>query len=397
MAITKKIINEDLQKLLIGKVYKTFGKTITHSLQCERLCEEIKFVTRKKLGNNTVRRFLGFLNTSFSTSLNTLNILSDYAGYDDWHSFTEKSSNLVYVPLSIETESNFYLNFYKIEIREEGDMNYHNACRNIAFRILFNNALLENLSIQLAKNKIAQIYFYERFPFIDGLASSYQKSLKFYIQNKTDEQALIFGNSLLFLSAFLGCNTKELNIYHTRINKISLNDSMHPFIIARYIGTNILFAKSKNEDVDIWIKEVQLWNAFFLRKKNINFWHYPYFQHMICDYLNLAEYFEDSSKISKTINQLNGKYEVEDGYEEALNIICNISKHLISKEKYINWFEEKTAFALCNPLFKKYYELQANCIYYSLLKKSKKKEVINKTILELINQTGFTFFNKHLD
>jgi len=398
MARIKTLLNESHQKILVEELYKKFGTVITHSHQCEKLCDEIKQTLKKDIGANTLRRFLGFLKTEFAASLKTLDILAEYSGYENWASFKEQADKLKYEPLSIQTEAAFYLNFYKIEMREEGDMNYHNACRNIALRILFNNSLLDKLAAPLAKNSISQIYFYERFPFIDGLGSNYKKYVKFYLEYKSTEESRIFGNALLFLSAFLCENAKDLNAYNSNLQKIRLNETMHPFTIARYIGSNILYAFKKNEDVTGWIKEAFKWNSFFLLKKNRSFWHFPYYQYMICDYLNLAEEFENSGTIINTIRKFkNEKYEIEEGYEQGFQIVSNIAKHKRLGVDFRKRIDTTNAINLCNPLFRKYHELQILCVKRKLLPIGKKKEKINNTILKLVEDTGFVFFSNYLE
>ena len=283
-------------------------------------------------------------------------------------------------------------------MREEGDMNYHNACKNIALRILFNNALLDKLASSLAKSPISQIYFYERFPYIDGLGSDYKKYLKFYLQYKSTEESKIFGNALLFLSAFLCENSKELNTYHSNLQQIQINETMHPFTVARYVGSNILYCYKKNIDNSEWIDESFRWNKFFLIKKNISFWHFPYYQYMICDYLNLAGEFDDSLTIINSIRQFkNEKYEIEEGYEQGLEIISNISKHKKIGVDFRKQIESTNSITLCNPLFKKFHELQVLCIQQKLLQKGKRKEKIRAVITNLINETGFIFFNNYLE
>ncbi len=398
MARIKNPVNDSHQKLLIEEVSKKFGTTLSRSHQCQKLSEEIRHTTRKSIGANTVRRFLGFLKTEFATSLKTLDILAEYSGYENWSSFKEQADKLKYEPLSIHTEAAFYLNFYKIDMREEGDMNYHNACRNIALRILFNNALLAKLASSLAKNPISQIYFYERFPFIDGLGSDYKKYLTFYLHHKSTEEAKIFGNALLFLSAFLCENFRKLNTYHSNLQQIEINETMHPFTIARYVGSNILYCFKRNIDNGEWIEECLKWNRFFLLKKNISFWHFPYYQYMICDYLNLAGEFEDSHTIINSIRQFkNEKYEIEEGYEQGLEIISNIAKHKKIGVDFRRQIDNTNALSLCSPLFKKFHELQVLCIEQKLLQQGKRKEKIWTAITKLINETGFVFFNHYLE
>lgn len=387
---------DKIQKEQLSKyVYDKFGKKLKYSHQCIQLSAEIKSITGKNIGANTVRRFLGFLNHNFSTSLTTLNILSEYAGFHDWYSFTEKDTSTSFMPLTLDQEALLYLNFYAIDVKTEGDMNYHNVCRNIAVRILYNPVLLEKLAPLLAKIPTAQIYFFERFPYIDGLCNSYKRSIQLYLQKKTDE-AQIFGNCLLFLSAYLCNNHEDLKTYHVRLNQHPLNDSMHPFAIARYIGSNLLYAHIKRENTVGWVAEVNKWNNFFLRKENMSFWQYPYFQHMICDYLNLAGYFNDSYQIVKTKDHLVKKYEIEKGYEEALDVITHISRYAKSPDKFMNWLAATDSPNNISPLFKKYFELQVLCVHRSLLPKGKKLKNVNIKIEELVTQTGFTYFHLHL-
>jgi hypothetical protein len=287
------------------------------------------------------------------------------------------------------------LNFYDIEVKEEADMNYHNASKNFALRILFNPALLSKLSSSLASNPVSQIYFFERFPYIDGPGlPEYKRAIQQYLQKKTPE-AQIFGNTLLFLSDFLCNKSQNLKKYHSRMMKFDVNESMHPFAIARFVGTNKLNAHLNNENLEYWISEAKRWNDFFLKKRKLKFWSYPYFQHMIADYMNLCCLFGESYSIAKTINYFDEDYEIESGYTEALQVISTIPRHSVSSFVYENWFINKSEkyFESINPLFKKYYQLQAICIYRSLTK-GKKRQKADERISKVITQTGFVYFTR---
>jgi hypothetical protein len=289
------------------------------------------------------------------------------------------------------------LHFYEIEVKEEADMNYHNASKNVALRILFNPALLSKVSSSLAGNPVSQVYFFERFPFIDGLDSEvYKRAIQQYLQKKTDD-AQIFGNSLLYLSDFLCNKRKDAKKYFDTMVQFQVNETMHPFAIARFVGTNILNAHLNNENVEHWINEAKRWNQFFLQKGKIKFWSYPYFQHMIGDYINLCGLFEDSYSIVKTIQHFDENYEIEKGYREALQIIYSIGRHSVSSFNYKNWFvyESEKHFETISPLFKKYHKLQALAVYRSCVS-GKKREKITENMNRLIAQTGFTYFSNFL-
>ncbi len=182
----------------------SFGNKITHSHQCEDLALNINSICGLPIGANTIRRFLGFLNSPFQPSKKTLDILSLYSGYEDWNSFKENLSLHAFHPMSIDEEEKFYLEFYKIKVTPEADLNYHNACRNIAHRILFNPALLQKLSPKLARNPTAHIYFFERFPYIDGLGGKYKNCVNNIYKKKIKKHrylVMLYSVYLPFLSA----------------------------------------------------------------------------------------------------------------------------------------------------------------------------------------------------
>lgn len=390
MSRPRNAIEQKHTRQLARLTHHTFGKPLTHSFESELLSKDIKRATGIYLSPQTLRRFFGFLKTEFSPSIKTLNALSLYNGFPNWHLFKEQSSP-DYQPLTLDQEVNLYLDFYGIEMEAEGDMNYHNAARNIALRILFNPHLLSKLSPALAKNPVAQVYFFEHFPFIDGLCTDYKRSIQLYLQKKEDA-AQIFGNSLLFLSAFLGKRYEELEVYRDKMNKLGLQKSMHPFTIARHIGSNILFQQLTGGDPSYGMETANKWNLYFLQKGNIGFWRYPYFQHMMCDYLNLAGLFTESHQMARTIQLFGKNYEIEKGYPEALEVISRIARHLSQPDDFKKWFETTRVYDTISPLFKKFYQLQALRIYYSLLASTSKKQKAKTALNQLVSQTGFVSF-----
>lgn len=179
--------------------------------------------------------------------------------------------------------------------------------------------------------------------------------------------------------------------------KFEINENMHPFLVGRFIGSRILYANYKNEPIDNLIKEASKLSQYFLKKIKIEFWLYPYFQHMLADYLNLAGLFKESYEIIRSIQHFNKNYEIETGYKEALNIISKIAHHSVPSFDYEKWYYLESAknFHLINPLFKKYQKLQALCVYHSVVK-GKKREKSKNEINALIEQTGFTYFSNYI-
>jgi hypothetical protein len=382
---------KDQVKELLTYIYQSFGKPLMHSVECEQLSIDIEKVTGAKVSPNTLRRVLGFLSSEFSPSLKTLDALAAYAGFANWYSFISHDNHKKYQPLTLDQEASLYLSIYQIDMTDEADMNYHNACRNIALRIVSNEALLSKLSPFLARNPVSQIYFFERFPFIDGLCGEYKRSLHLYLQKKTTE-AKIFGNSLLLFSAFLCGKHKEVKFYCEKLKSSRPQESMHPFLIARYIGSQILDKKIKKDSIDKCLEDADHWNRFFLFKENKGFWQFPYFPFMMADYLNLAGYYDEAYGIIRTIRNHDKEFEIEKGYLETLDVITHIARHKVSPDDYITWIKETSSLDNTSPFSRKFYQLQALCVYRSLLKEGKKKQVLTSKINDLVKQTGFTNF-----
>ena len=112
---------------------------------------------------------MNFIDDGVKISNTSLNYLSIYCGYENYKDFTElyNSDNVIVDSKDI----NFIKLFFSINPKNsETDENYHNASKNIAKLLYTNNELLNSTSTFLSKNKAAQIFFFERFPFIDTIS-----------------------------------------------------------------------------------------------------------------------------------------------------------------------------------------------------------------------------------
>ncbi len=91
-----------------------------------------------------------------------------------------------------------------------------------------------------AKNKSAQIYFFERFVDLDNLSGYYGKAISIYLKNKNKKEAQIFGSCLLFMKAFL---TKDELLFSTMVTKLStfpFDLTIHPFPLGRQMACQII-------------------------------------------------------------------------------------------------------------------------------------------------------------
>ncbi len=397
----KTYVDTKLIGLLRQKVSTTFGKEITRSFECETLSMRIKEDTGEYLSPQSLRRFLGFLDSGFNPAINSLNILSRYCGYFDWDDFVGRSQRQTYVPLTTKEEMALYLDFYKLQLQDEQDINFHNACRIINTRILNNPALLEGLAKPLAQNPVAQIYFYERFPFIDGLCCGYERSIKLYLQHKKGEEAQVFGICLLVLGAFLSKDNKLLHIAFAKLRRYSLQDKWHPFVIGRFIGSHLLFyhAMGQEEAKMGWLEQAKHYGNHFASVSRIRYWKFPYYQFMICDYLNLVREYRLSCKLLFPFRNIkNGELTVEEGYYDALLIISRVSSRGITKTDQARKALQEADFHKLGVIFKNYFTIQylIVCLQSTPLNQIKKRKELMQRADQLIHQTGFIYFREFI-
>lgn len=402
MARKKNIISKTLVEQLRQKVAASFGKPINHGFECVALSNEIKKHTDEYLSSQSLRRFFGFLPSDFSPAINTLNILSRYCRYFDWNDFVRKAQKKSYTPLTSKEEILLYLDFYNLQLHDEKDINFHNACRIINSRILSNPTLFESLAKPLAENRLARVFFYERFPFIDGLCSGYERGVNLYLRNtKEIEESQVYGICLLMLGAFLSEDMKLLHTSFAKLGPYQLHTQWHPFIIARFIGSHLLFyhATGQEDLKNTWLEQAHHYGRYFTSVSRIGYWKFPYYQFMICDYLNLVKEYLASNELMYPFKKRHDiDLVVEDGYFDALCIIAGVSLTGLAKpgQAFKKW-----ELADCDKLgiiFKKYFTIQflTGELQSTPLTRSKKRKQLQDRTAQLIEETGFVYFKNFL-
>ena len=172
-------------KELVDCVQKTFGSNVMFSKDCILLSDDIYDNIQVRISAQTLRRLMNFIDDGVKISNTSLNYLAVYCGYENYKDFIKLYNDNTKI---VDSKDIKYIKlFYSINPKNPSlDENYHNASKNIAKLLLRDNDLLNSTSTFLAKNKSAQIFFYERFPFIDGLSSGYSIHLSKYLKKKNN-------------------------------------------------------------------------------------------------------------------------------------------------------------------------------------------------------------------
>lgn len=389
-------MKSDNRMSIAQHLFNRYGKPIVFSHECEELALHIKHITGVKVSAQTLRRLLGFINDDVKPSHATLQVVCNYCGLDDIKQLFESIKH-EYTSIDLE-QITLLKGFYDIELTLGYDFNYQKACGNIAKKIINQPKYLEALSGFLTKNPVAQIFFFERFPFIDGIAGDYKKHFKRYVQSKKDNEAQLFGNCILFLGAYLTQNKKDMIHYLNIINNIIVNPEMHPFPQGRKIMSNLLFHHYLKDT-----KSINRWKliAFEEEKKqirgNIPSAHFPFFQFVMADAFNLIGDYEAAIEMINRADLDYKRYDngvVELGYFECFDLVRTIAYYHGGRKddavRVLSRIESSKFIFICHD----YFLIQQKILELKLCKSSATQKYNKlKTELDLlINKTGFISF-----
>jgi hypothetical protein len=383
-------------KDLVDCVQKTFGSKVMFSKDCILLSDDIYDNIQVRISAQTLRRFMNFIDDGVKISNTSLNYLAVYCGYENYKDFIKLNNDNTKI---VDSKDIKYIKlFYSINPKNPNlDENYHNASKNIAKLLLRDNDLLNSTSTFLAKNKSAQIFFYERFPFIDGLSSGYSIHLSKYLKEKNNYESQLFGMSLLYFGYAMSNNSKRSDVLKL-INSIPEEQIYHPFPLARKFASNILeYYLNQNEfELEKWIN-LSLKEASNISKWKREYINFPYFQFILADVLNLIERPQEASEVLE-ICELDYKrlpdFSLDEGYIEALDLIKAINLFQLGKvsesKRIMNRIHSKDIIFIMHD----YFQIQRLIIELKMIQtKSSIKYQLKETELNrLVNKTKFYFF-----
>ena len=397
----------DQQECLSKEVENVFYRKIATSTNCDHLSREIQIKTSHYISSQTLRRLYGLVKTNTSPSLFTLDALSQYCGYENWDQFCSEKRDIDSPSAQAESFSKWVLDFYKAPLPKLWPSDdYFIACKNIAERIVTDNSLFRKLPSKLATLPSGQILFFECFPYIDGLGNGYQKHLKIYLQNKSNDwQSQIFANCLLFFGSVLTKKESQIKKYYSIINSITcpLPDQLHDIPTARYLGAQILYNKlmGNNDEVLRWLQLV--WHQYtpYYKKDEYAFCNYFF---VLSEYLFLAGLYIECVELLTYAENPKWKkyfvnYPVDLGYYEVAKVMIAISNLKIgnsSKGKQILEKVNTGAFIFTECKLYTMYFLNEQLNLCGVNSEKKRARITNQ-IDRLVHDTSFIYFSLSTD
>mgnify|MGYP000380005205 CR=1 FL=1 len=275
-----------------------FGKPILYSYECESLSNQIKITTGLDISAQTLRRMWGFIKDGVAISKRSEQIVLKYVGIDEIKTLLKIKSKDTLITSEEKVLADFMKQFYEVESVNEDDINYQIANYKIFIKVISSEAMLAYLGPYFAKHPIAQVYFFEKAPYFDGICGSYQLYFKMYLKHKNTAEAQLFGNCVLHFAALMQENIKEGEALLKKINQIDENLSSHAFPVARKVMANLTqgYMNKDQQQIETWTKIAFQWHNK-IKPANKRESYFPFYPFVVADAFNLIGDYEMALKM----------------------------------------------------------------------------------------------------
>lgn len=243
----------DFVVLLKDEIVSKFGRPIKTSRDCHLLSQDIYERVAEPISANTLRRLFGLVRTQFQSSGNTVNILCRYCGFmsieelvahrqrrDGNDDANPDGEAMLYYLISL---------FREVPTGSYDNETFIHLVKSTHIFLQQYPNMRSSFQQAVAKTKNGQDYYFEQFVDIDALNSFYGDGLRYYLLEKRDSAAQIFGYGLLCLKAWLIERDDLLLRYYARLQQHQVTADTHPFIAARYFSARLFHALSTGSDV----------------------------------------------------------------------------------------------------------------------------------------------------
>jgi hypothetical protein len=324
MPRTKTEINSALLEKLKLSLIESTGTTLKRSVDCDKLAETVSNKTSTHINGISFKRLFGFTKYPFNPSIQTLDIICQFLGFDNWYSFEQHHANNVIIS---KKEIEIYSSCFDIDFVNDIEPHegaFQSVSRKIAHRFREDPHTFIRYLPELMVKKQFQIFFAEHFPDYDNLCAYYYLVYESYLQQKKSKEAQLFANCMLFLKSFWMLEKQECSKYLNEINKINLNYHIHPYLIGRYFACNLLFDSFFNESNEF----SEIYNDYLelrikLPKDGKHFYDFPASEYIVSEALLHCKQFEKCKEIIDFVTkEFTIKMEfVRKGYYRQLQLI----------------------------------------------------------------------------
>lgn len=389
--IANKINPNDLFNLK-EDVLCRYGKMLNKSVDCDKIAKVVSNETKSYINGITFKRLYGFTKYPFNPSYQTLDILCNYIGFENWVEYlTIKNQNAKISNQEISLFKSIYNLDYINEINEyEGGI--QSISRQIIKKIISAPTSFENVVNSLVTNKWAQVFIFEHFPIYDQLIPFYHYAYYQYLKHKKTNEAQIYGNSILFLKALWIFDKDEASKRIKQINKTDISLEIHPFVIGRYLACNLYYTHFFLNRNTKYIVEKIFDFEKQIKIDNYHFKDFPAFHYIVSEALLHCNYYEETIKIIDiAFNKYQFKREfAKKGYYRQMLMFKADALFELGDKNQANLIMNKVNPANFYFISKKYYSTLFHLTKYKLNPNQISKDISNRFIIEMQND----FLNK---
>ena len=242
----------DLIPLLRKELESSFGRKIVSSRDCLMMVDDIYQKTGYTINANTLRRFFGLVQTSYSASPSTLTILSKYCGFNSIDEVQGVAGGQ-HSDTSVNNEEvlHYLVSIFKnLQVREMYQPAINTFVQQTVGFLDRNPALTDRFQREVALTPAGQYYYYEKSVNMDRLNHYYGEGLRYYLRAKNNNEARVFNGAIQVMRHWLSNNAELTEKNMSALASVPMTINYPPHILARSIAARLYYAHFKSEIPD---------------------------------------------------------------------------------------------------------------------------------------------------
>jgi len=376
-------------RLIKDEVERIIGRKILTASDCQYLSNDIYQQTKLRVSLNTLRRFFHLMKSKYQPSSFTLNLLSKYCGFssfDDFISHKERSHNN-YANSGSDLLNFLILLFRDFDIKGIEDTTYINLIHEIINNLEKWPQVIDEFQSQIAKTPNGQFFYYEQFVNIDNLNSYYGDGLHYYLHERKDPQAQIFGHSLLCFRSWLSMHKEEVYNHCQEVFQYNINETIHPSVCGRYFASQLYQAEVYDYDLEPILSAAREFYTGTKYSKAVS-QGFPYFEFILSEALILTQQYEEA--LFYIIEALKKRNNYVPPYVDLKSFESIYLFHAIALKNIGKAEKAKEMLEMINVNNFYFLAKKFNLVLFLLQKQSfQKRDFLRGQLDYLIKQTGF--------
>ncbi|RPD49012.1 hypothetical protein [Paracnuella aquatica] len=281
---------------LKDEVETVLGRKILTASDCTELSNDIFRKTNNQLSLNTLRRFFNLMESKYSPSLFTLDLLSKYCGFNTFSEFTDRKQSLNHTS---DQHASALLNFLTmlfrdVDVKGLDDLTYCNLIREVLKNLQQWPHVIDPFQSQIAKTRNGQLFYYEQFVNIDKLNSYFGDGLRYYLLENKTADGQVHGHALLCLRDWLTGNAAGVGFHAAAVAVYHPHQLNNMFNYGRYFAAQLFQSDILGCDVYRVMEQTREFYNEFRRRCDVQ-QSFPCFEYVIAETLVLIGQFEEAN------------------------------------------------------------------------------------------------------